>query len=234
MKANKVLLTCAVLMVNLVVLHGAYSTIFSTDFNVTSTPTNWSIAGTKGSSHTSAGTAKTDTDFFKNDGANNYLRLTEDASWHRTWAYNTASKINMMGKWRITADIRIGKTHNGGEIAEGADGLCFTFLDASTVETSGSFDANKVTGGYGEYEGAPRGGRPDSPSDGALGYHEGLKGFSLEFDHYNNAGEAFREYIHWVIWELGFTPAWDRIWEMTTVFTTMIAGREFKLKQMLV
>lgn len=198
MKACKVILSCAVLMFNVVALFGAYSTMFNTDFNVSSPPTGWSINGTVGTSHTTTGTAKTNTNFFKDDGGNNYLRLTEDTGWNRAWAYYTGGKVDMMGKWRLTAEVRIGKSHNGTEISDGADGLCFTFLDATTVETAESFDAAKVEGGYGEFEGAPRGGLPNTPNAGAIGYHNGLKGFSCEFDHYNNTGEVFREYIHWV------------------------------------
>ncbi|MDD4310722.1 MAG: hypothetical protein PHO32_10100, partial [Candidatus Cloacimonetes bacterium] len=141
-------------------------------------PTGWSIAGSVSTSHILAGTAKTNANLFKNDGGANYLRLTENASYNRAWAYYTASKFDVMGKWKLTAEVRIGKTHNGSEITDGADGLCFVFLDPSTVETAGSFDASKVTGGYGEFEGAPRGGLPNTPVNGALGYHAGLKGFS--------------------------------------------------------
>jgi hypothetical protein len=179
-------------------LLGVYSTIFEQDFNVSAPPTGWSIQGYNGSSHTSTGTAKTNANLFKNDGGDNYLRLTEDAGYNRAWAYYNAGKFDVMGKWKLTAEVRIGKTHNGDEITNGADGLCFVFLDASTVETLGELDMSKVEGGYGEFEGAPRGGLPNTPVNGAKGYHDGLRGFSCEFDHYNNSGELFREYIHWV------------------------------------
>lgn len=106
----------------------------------------------------------------------------------------------MMGEWTITMEVRIGKNHDGTS-ADGADGLCLIFADASTCETSGAFDPTKVTGGWGEFEGTPRGvlaAGSQNVGNNATGYHAGFKGFSLEFDHYNNVDEQFREYIHWV------------------------------------
>lgn len=172
--------------------------IFDQDFNVSSPPAGWSIAGYVGTSHTTDGTAKTDANLFKNDGGANYLRLTENAGYNRAWAYYTAQTIDPLGKWQLTAEIRIGKTHNGAEITSGADGMCFVFINAADVRTNGNFDPSKVIGGYGEFEGAPRGGLPNTPVNGAVGYHAGLRGFSLEHDHYQNSPELFREYIHWV------------------------------------
>lgn len=198
MRKGHTLFLITMMLLSVSSMLGVYSTVFEQDFNVTSPPSGWSIQGYVGSSHTSNGSAKSNGDLFKNNGGNNYLRLTEDTGYNRTWAYYNAEKFDVMGKWKLTAEIRIGKTHNGQEIDNGADGLCFVFLDASTVETAGELDMSKVEGGYGEFEGAPRGGLPNTPVAGAKGYHEGLKGFSCEFDHYSNSTFEFREYVHWV------------------------------------
>ncbi len=181
-------------------LLSGYVTVFDESFNVSSPPAGWSIQGYVGTNHQSTGTAKTNAQLFKNDGGDNYLRLTENQGYNRAWAYYTASKFPVMGEWKITAEVRIGKTHNGDEVISGADGLCFIFADASTCETAGALDMAKVEGGWGEFEGAPRGVVLTSPSYliNSKGYNPGFKGFSLEFDHYNNASELFREYIHWV------------------------------------
>lgn len=198
MKASYLFVALTIMLLGVSALSAAYSTLFNESFDVSSPPAGWSIAGYVGTSHTTVGTAKTNADLFKNNGGANYLRLTENTAYNRAWAYNTANKFDVMGKWKITAEVRIGKTHNGTEVVDGADGMCFVFAEAASVETGGVFDPSKVTGGYGEFEGAPRGGLPNTPVNGALGYHAGFIGFSLEFDHYNNTSELYREYIHWV------------------------------------
>lgn len=177
-------------------------TVFEQSFSVTTPPAGWNIQGYKtGGSHTGNGTPMNNTDFFTNETPN-YLRLTKDTGYNRAWAYYSAAKFPVMGKWKITMEIRIGKTHDGTEIDSGADGLCLVFADANTCETDGALDMTKVEGGYGEFEGAPHGVTFTSPAYlvGAKGYHSGFKGFSFEFDHYNNTvgSEVFREYIHWV------------------------------------
>lgn len=177
------------------------TTVFNETFNATSAPAGWNIQGYKdGGSHQGTGTLKTNADLFKNDGGDNYLRLTENAGWQRAWAYYTPRTFPMMGKWTITMEVRIGKNHLGTGTNDGADGLCLIFADATTCETNGALDMAKVEGGWGEFEGTPHGFDFTGNSIGAgpKGYRPGFKGFSLEFDHYNNAPEAFREYIHWV------------------------------------
>ncbi|MEF3694041.1 MAG: T9SS type A sorting domain-containing protein [Candidatus Cloacimonadota bacterium] len=171
--------------------------VFTETFNTSSTPPGWHIAGTIGIGHTDPGTAKTNADFFKTENGYNYLRLTENSTWSRAWAYYTEQKFRMKGTWSLDLDIRLGKTHDGIETNIGADGLTLVFADAATVETAGVFDPAKVEGGYGQYQGAPRGGKPSIPTNGALGYHEGFRGYAFEFDHYDNE-EISTEYIHWV------------------------------------
>lgn len=197
MKVKAYLILIALFMVSMLTA----ATVFEQNFNVTAPPTGWSIKGYKsGGSHQGAGTLKTNSDLFKNNGGNNYLRLTEDLGYQRAWAYYTAAKFPIMGEWKITMEVRIGKTHNGSEITAGADGLCLVFAEAGTVESSGNFDLAKVEGGYGEFEGAPRGVILNTPSYliNSKGYQAGYKGFSFEFDHYDNANEKSREYNHWV------------------------------------
>jgi hypothetical protein len=172
--------------------------IFEEDFNVTTTPAGWLTGGSFGSSHTDVGTAKTDSDLFQNDGGPNYLRLSNNTAWNRGWAYYADQKFPILGHWKMEMDIRIGRLHDGNQTASSADGLAFVFLDANTVETAGVLDPNKVIGGYGQYMGAPRGGLPNTPVNGALGYTPGLLGYSFEFDHYSNSSEPSTEYIHWV------------------------------------
>lgn len=172
--------------------------IFEEDFNVTTTPPGWITGGSFGSSHTDVGTAKTDSDLFKTDGGNRYLRLSDNVAWNRGWTYYAAQKFPILDHWKLTMDVRIGRLHDGNQTASSADGLTFVFLDANTVETAGVLDPNKVIGGYGQYMGAPRGGLPNSPVNGALGYTPGLLGYSFEFDHFSNSSEPSTEYIHWV------------------------------------
>lgn len=172
-------------------------TVFTETFNTSTTPAGWHIAGTIGTGHTDPGTPKTNADFFKTENSYNYLRLTENTTWHRAWAYYTAQTFRMLGNWSLDMEIRVGKTHNGIETSIGADGLTFVFADAATVETDGVFDPDKVEGGYGQFQGAPRGGKPSVPTNGALGYHPGFRGYAFEFDHYDNE-EISTEYVHWV------------------------------------
>lgn len=170
--------------------------VFEQSFDLTAPPAGWSIQGYKGTDHLSAGTPILTANFFKNDGLPqpNYLRLTENSGWNRGWAYHNARSFPMLGKWKITAELRIGKDHTDPNQTGDGDGLAFVFADASTVTTAGIFDPTKVEGGYGEFLGTPRGDNQDTKK----GYHAGFKGFSLEFDHYLNGSEMSKEYIHWV------------------------------------
>lgn len=162
-------------------------------FTGSSTPNDWYIDGNIGEGHNTALTIgnKEDTDFF---GAGAFLRLTENSSWNRAWAYYKGHQISMLGVWSIELDIRIGKDHSGSETTNGADGLTIVFLDATYAENAqGEFDPTKAEGGYGEWQGAPQG-----KSSGYLGYHADLKGYSFEWDHYKNGEELALEYNHWV------------------------------------
>ena len=172
-------------------------TVFTETFNTNTAPACWHIAGTIGTGHTDPCTPKTNADFFKTENGYYYLRLTENATWHRAWAYYTAQTFRMLGNWSLDMEIRVGKTHNGIDTNIGADGITFVFADATTVETAGVFDPAKVVGGYGQFQGAPRGGKPSVPTNGALGYHPGFRGYAFEFDHYDNE-EPSTEYVHWV------------------------------------
>ncbi len=174
--------------------------VVNEDWNVSTTPSGWYIEGYEGSSHTSIGTPKNNADLFVNDGSSpNYLRLTKNAGYNRAWAYYTEKQIKVLGEWSIELDIRIGQSHDGSEIINGADGLAIVFLDKSYVEDNGSIVPGRFEGGYGEWEGAPRGSYPNTPASGAKGYHseEDFQGYSFEWDHYRNTNE-FQEYNHWV------------------------------------
>ncbi len=172
-------------------------TVFTETFDTNTPPSGWHIAGSVGTGHTDPGTPKTNADFFKTENGYNYLRLTENALWNRAWAYYTAQPFRMMGTWSLDIEIRVGKTHDGTDTNIGADGITFVFADAATVQTGGVFDPAKVEGGYGQFQGAPRGGKPSVPVNNALGYHPGFRGYAFEFDHYDN-GEPSTEYVHWV------------------------------------
>ena len=189
-------ITCLILFLLMVFVMNA-TTVFSETFNTTTPPAGWSIQGYHtGGSHQGVGTAKTNAQLFPSEGSPsyNYLRLTENEGYQRTWAYYTTSKLAMKGTWTITMEVRIGGN------ATGADGLCLIFADPSSFTTPGVFDLASVEGGWGEFEGTPHGVQLTDPSYlvNAKGYHANFKGFSLEFDHYQNNPELFREYIHWV------------------------------------
>lgn len=200
-------ITVLIIFLSMVFLMNA-ATLINETFSAPSA--DWTIQGYSvgtPSGHAGPGTLKVVADMFKTDVTGSFLRLTENEDWQRAWAYYTPTDSQapktfpMMEEWTITMDVRIEKRDaQGNAIANGADGLCFIFADASTCTTNGALDMAKVEGGWGEFEGTPRG--FDFTGNGvganAKGYHAGFKGFSLEFDHYNNNPEAFREYIHWV------------------------------------
>ncbi|MBN1327220.1 MAG: T9SS type A sorting domain-containing protein [Candidatus Cloacimonetes bacterium] len=204
-------------------LPAAMITLFDQSWNVTSTPTGWYLegyhAGAGGvSQHAVTGTLKTNDDYFKDNwlepvtayrhtGENTnsgntlgYLRLTERRGYQRAWAYYTEKKFKVLGQWSIELEVRIGREHDGSEITEGADGLALVFIDADYVEdVNGDVVTSRIEGGYGEWEGAPRGDFPNTPYTGAKGYHSdaNFHGYSFEWDHYSN-NEFFQEYNHWV------------------------------------
>jgi len=156
--------------------------IINQSFAVDSTPTGWVVQGTTSTSHTSVGTPLTATHFYGAPGTQNYLQLNNNTNWQRASAYYTGGTVNSRN-FTLTANIYIGG------VGGGADGMTFSFLDASTVHNN-----SDLLGGFGEWEGSPRGTSPNVPSTGALGYVAGLRGFNFEFDHYHNGNEPSSEY----------------------------------------
>ncbi|MEI6501190.1 MAG: hypothetical protein WCP21_09220 [Armatimonadota bacterium] len=145
--------------------------VISQSFAGDTTPAGWLVQGTTGTAHNTAGTALTDAHFYGAAGTQNYLQLTNNTNWQRASAYYTARTFNARN-FRLTARLYMGSN---------ADGMTLSLLDASTVRTS-----SDLLGGYGEYQGSPRGGLQNKPTSGALGYVAGLRGFNFEFDHFNN------------------------------------------------
>jgi len=127
----------------------------------------------------------TDTDFFGHGGG--YLRLTSTDQYERASAF-WVNDLFVADQWTVEMEIRIGVSHDGSElpVPDGADGLAFTWIDAST--TSGG---SELLGGYGDWMGTPRGSTPG----GGLGYLAGVEGYSFQFDHLQNAGEPSQEFV---------------------------------------
>ncbi|MEI6500115.1 MAG: hypothetical protein WCP21_03705 [Armatimonadota bacterium] len=152
--------------------------IINQTFAVDSTPTGWVVQGSRNSlgNHTDAGTPMTNANLYGAAGTQNYLQLNGNLSWQRASAYYTGGTVNSRN-FTLTANIYLGSGTSG------ADGLTFSFLNASTVHSN-----SDLFGGYGEWEGSPQG-----KTSGIQGYVAGIQGFNFEFDHYNN-NEPSNEY----------------------------------------
>ena len=159
-------------------------------FDGGATPGGWTIQGSDGTGMATPGTAMDDNDFFGVGGSHSdgdYLRLTEIDPYERASAFWTHD-VHMSDNWTLTMDIRLGVTHDGSEPSSypaDADGLTFTWLDASTVGSNPD-----LLGGYGDWQAAPRG----SGNNGDLGYVSGIEGYSFQFDHHHNTGQLSDEY----------------------------------------
>ena len=161
------------------------STIINETFAGT-TATGWQFKGAVGTAHTDDGTPLASTYYLGTAGSpHGYLELTQSGvGWQRASAFYTAQTVATTN-FDIKAQVNI---------TGGADGLTFCFVDANSV----SHDVSKLFGGYGQWEGAPRGCLPNIPSTNARGYYAGLKGFNFEFDHFKNGNEKSAEYLSMV------------------------------------
>ena len=161
------------------------STIINETFAGT-TATGWQFKGAVGTAHTDDGTPLASTYYLGTAGSpHGYLELTQSGvGWQRASAFYTAQTVATTN-FDIKAQVNI---------TGGAAGLTFCFVDANSV----SHDVSKLFGGYGQWEGAPRGCLPNIPSTNARGYYAGLKGFNFEFDHFKNGNEKSAEYLSMV------------------------------------
>jgi hypothetical protein len=170
-------------------------TLINESFSGGSVPSGWIFNGKESASHASltTGVNKVNSDWFVSESGTNFLRLTEQTTNQRTTAIYTNSTFRTDRSFTIRSDIRVtSPTGNNG-----ADGISFFWLDASTVN-----NVNTTIGGMGGWQGAPRGAITGTAGSGntlsEAGYYAGLKGYSFEFDHYVNTLEQSLEYNHLV------------------------------------
>jgi len=170
-------------------------TLINESFSGNTVPSGWVFNGKESASHTSltTGVDKVNSDWMVNENGTNFLRLTEQSYNQRTTAIYTNSTFRSDRSFTMRSDIRV--TSPGGN--NGADGISFFWLKADTVT-----NVNTTVGGMGAWQGAPRGAITGTTGSGntlsEAGYYTGLKGYSFEFDHYNNTGEKYMEYNHLV------------------------------------
>jgi len=170
-------------------------TLVNESFSGSAVPSGWVFNGKESANHTNitTGTNKGNSDWFVKENGTNFLRLTEQTYNQRTTAVYTNSTFRTDRSFTIRSDVRV--TSPAGN--NGADGISFFWLKANTVA-----NLNTTIGGMGGWQGAPRGAITGTAGSGntlsEAGYYSGLKGYSFEFDHYNNTGEKFIEYNHLV------------------------------------
>ncbi len=187
--------TCIIyISATLLLSHAALGMVLiSETFNGGTTPDGWSAHTYTGGSHTTLGTLRDDSFRFPNAGDDGYLRLTESSNYQHTTLINTQTTFNTNKSFSFTADVRI--SGSGG----GADGLSFFWVSKASVDQVAASNSNvdgiqDISGGAGEWQGAPHGNNPSMP----VGYYEGISGYSFEFDHYKNSGEYVDEYNHFI------------------------------------
>jgi hypothetical protein len=186
-------LTAVILMAGGAFVFG--DTLINESFSGNTVPSGWVFNGKESANHNSLATGvnKANSDWFVNENGTNFLRLTERTTNQRTTAIYTNSTFRSDRSFTIRSDIRVtSPTGNNG-----ADGISFFWLKADTVT-----NVNTTIGGMGGWQGAPRGAITGTAGSGntlsEAGYYSGLKGYSFEFDHYNNSGEQYIEYNHLV------------------------------------
>ena len=167
-------------------------TLFTEDFDDNQTPDGWVAHTYTDGNHTTLGTEQDDTFRYPNNPG--YLRLTEDSTYQHTTMVKTDQTLNTQNSFSFTADVRIQGTGSG------ADGLSFFWMSKASVDSLINTDDNGVTsvadisGGAGEWQGAPHGNDPTK----SVGYYEGIRGYSFEFDHYPNGSDELQEYNHFI------------------------------------
>jgi hypothetical protein len=152
--------------------------IINQSFTGDATPTGWVVQGTTGTSHTTVGTALSNTHFYGAAGTQNYLQLTNNNLWQRASAYYTAATLDSRD-FTVTANLYLGGGRDHG------DGLTLSFIDARTISST-----TQLLGGYGQWEGSPQG----TAGGSIQGYVPGVQGFNFEFDHFMNPGEPAKTY----------------------------------------
>ena len=172
------------------------ASLINEDFNGSTTPTGWVAHTYTDGNHTTVGIETNDTFRYPDVGTNGYLRLTEDVGSQRTTMIYTNNTLNTKKDFSFTADVRIQGTGSG------ADGLSFFWMSKASVDHVIAADDDvdsvaDISGGAGEWQGAPHGTSVGSTTGMTVGYYEGIKGYSFEFDHYQNDGE-FSEYNHFI------------------------------------
>jgi hypothetical protein len=186
-------LTAVILMAGGALVFG--DTLINESFSGNTVPSGWVFNGKESANHNSltTGVNKVNSDWIVKENGTNFLRLTEQTYNQRTTAIYTNSTFRSDRSFTIRSDIRV--TSPAGN--NGADGISFFWLKANTVA-----NVNTMIGGMGGWQGTPRGAITGTAGSGntlsEAGYYSGLKGYSFEFDHYNNTGEKYIEYNHLV------------------------------------
>ncbi|AQQ69839.1 hypothetical protein SMSP2_00173 [Limihaloglobus sulfuriphilus] len=163
------------------------ASLVTESFSGTTDPAGWNIQTYTGGTHTSAGTLEGESFRYGTGTGNGYMQMTEAVDYQRTTAIYTADTFSTAQDFSFTCDYNIGDTGTG------ADGITFFWLDKATID-SNSWNINSMSGGYGEWMGAPHG----NDSGKSVGYYNGIKGYSMEFDHYDNGAGEVDEYNHFI------------------------------------
>jgi hypothetical protein len=190
--------------------HATQISIIDEPFSGSTVPDGWIFNGRNSASHIdpSAGSAKTEAEWF--GGGQGFVRLTSRSpGFQRTTAIYTGRTFSTLVDFSIAAEVNISSP--GG--TNGADGLSFFWLDATSLDLV-TYDLRHYQGGVGEWQGTPRGTVIGTKTPGATTSHfgaynstdgfyanrtgESLRGYSFEFDHYQNASQEQLEYNHMV------------------------------------
>lgn len=149
---------------------------------------DWYVHSYTGGTHTTPGTPQALSTFTAS--GNTGLRLTSASNYQRTTLI-AKQEFTSQQSFKFECEVYIGDSTNSG-----ADGLTFFWIDKASLGTNAIGDLN---GGVGEWMGAPHGNlNTNASGDATVGYYSGIKGYSFEFDHYQNNTNEFQEYNHFV------------------------------------
>lgn len=179
--------------------------IIDESFSGSTVPDGWIIQGDVDVNHDGTPRANyramNESDWF----GNGYFEMTTTSpGYQRVTAIYERATFSTLKDFSISADVRI----NSSDGTSGADGMSFFMISEASLELD-KYSLSHYRGGMGEWEGTPRG--VNTPFNethfGAYGSTTGfeadadgpnLRGYSWEFDHYQNAAQEEIEYNHMV------------------------------------